>query len=238
MSDPVTFGRVDLTDMLDLHQLRPTVRLSEGVSRELVWPHVTFTAGRAGSDPGTDVIVCRGPEPALRWRAFSAAVSELARAKGVRMAVSLGGMPTPVSHRRAVRVLATATTRSLAQELEPVRLDYSGPTGAQTALQVALGSMGIPAVGLWAQVPHYLSGTVSPPAIRAVLSRLREVGGVDLDLRPLDRQVASYVTQIDEMIGARDDLSELVERLDAQLDDLATGDELVSEIEEFLREES
>jgi len=123
--------------------------------------------------------------------------------------------------------------------LEPVRLDYVGPTGAQTVLQAALAAAGIDAVGLWAQVPHYLSGTVSPPAARALLSRLREIAAIDFDLRPLDGQAAAYTTQVEETVSSRSDIAELVNQLDAQAgDEIPTGDELVSEIEEFLRGES
>lgn len=230
----VEFARIDLAEHADLQATRPTIELVDGVTREVSWPAIVFTSGRAGGD----VIVCHGPEPSLRWRVLAAEAVELAQAHGVRMLVTVGGMPTPVSHRRPVRVLATAASRSLAQEVDPVRLDYSGPTGAQTAVLVAAGAAGVPAVGLWAQVPHYLSGTVSPVATRALLSRLREVAGVEADLVPLDRESDSYTRQVEETISGRTDLVELVGRLDAQETDLPTGDELASEIEEFLRGES
>ena len=41
-------------------------------------------------------------------------------------------------------VLATASSRSVAQEVGALRADYFGPTGAQTVLQVALGEAGRP----------------------------------------------------------------------------------------------
>ena len=72
-----------------------------------------------------------------------------------------------------VPVLATATHRSLAQELAPLRPDYAGPTGLQTIVQRALGDADIPCVGLWAQVPQYVSGSPSPPAVRALLRAAR-----------------------------------------------------------------
>lgn len=228
------FARIELATHADLQATRPTIELADGVTREITWPAITFTAGRAGGD----VVVCYGPEPSLRWRVLASETVERARALDVRMLVTLGGMPAPLSHRRPIRVLATAGSRSLAQEIAPLRPDYTGPTGAQTAIQVAAGAAGIPAVGLWAQVPHYLSGTVSPVATRALLSRLRDVTGIDVDLVPLDREADNYQQQVEETVTARADLVELIERLDTQVEDLPTGDELVSEIEEFLRRES
>ncbi|HMF04876.1 MAG TPA: PAC2 family protein [Acidimicrobiia bacterium] len=229
------FGRVDLTDLVDLQQTRPSVRLVDGATREIMWPTVDLIAGRAG----VDVVLCRGPEPSLRWRAFTDELVQTAQRLGVRMMFGLGGMPTLVSHRRPVTVLTTATARSLAQEVGAWRADYTGPTGAQTALQVAFGHAGIPGVGLWAQVPHYVSATPSPPAISALLSRLREIAGIETDLSTLDDQVDEYLRRVEEGLSERPDVAEMVHNIEATEDsgEIPTGDELASEIERFLREQ-
>ncbi|HEX6313198.1 MAG TPA: PAC2 family protein [Acidimicrobiia bacterium] len=227
------FGRLELGDVVDLQQTRPTVKLVEGSTREITWPKLELIAGRAGRD----VVLCVGPEPSLRWREFTAVVVDAARRLGVDRAVMLGGMPAVVSHRRPVTVLATATSPGLAQEAGAMRTDYAGPTGAQTVLQVALGEAGVPAVGLWAQVPHYVSGNPSPPAIRALLARLREVAGVETRLGALDEQSDEWVERVESGLADRPDVAELVEAIEAGADDLPTGDELASEIERFLRDE-
>jgi hypothetical protein len=149
----------------------------------------------------------------------------------------LGGMPAVVSHRRPVTVLATATSAGLVQEVGALRTDYAGPTGAQTVLQVALGDAGVPTLGLWAQVPHYVSGNPSPPAIRALLGRLREVAGVETELGALDAQADDWVERVESGLADRPDVAELVQAIEAGADDLPTGDELASEIERFLRDE-
>jgi proteasome assembly chaperone (PAC2) family protein len=225
------FASIDLGDALDLQQLRPTVELVDGTTRHIRWPTIDLVAGRAGRD----VVLVRGPEPALRWRTFIDEMVAVAQRLQVGRAVSLGGMPAAVSHRRPLRVLATATSRSLAQELGPLRGDYEGPTGAQTILQVALGEAGVPAASLWAQVPHYLAGVASPVAARALLERLRDVAGITVDLRPLDAQVDVYVRGVEETVEERPELAEVVRLLDAQTPDLPTGEEIASEIERFLR---
>jgi len=223
------FGRVDLTDLVDLQQTRPSVH------REIAWPTIDLVAGRAGRD----VVLCRGPEPSLQWRAFSEELVQMSQRLGVSLMVGLGGMPTLVSHRRPVSVLTTATSRSLAQEVGAWRADYTGPTGAQTALQVALGDAGIPGLGLWAQVPHYVSATPSPPAISALLSRVRELAGVETDLAALDSQVDEYLRRVEEVLSERPDVAEMVRNIEASEDsgEIPSGDELASEIERFLREQ-
>jgi proteasome assembly chaperone (PAC2) family protein len=229
------FGRVDLTELVDLQQTRPTVHLVDGATRAISWPSIDLIAGRSGRD----VVLCRGPEPSLRWREFTGEVVEMAQRLGVSRMFGLGGMPALVSHRRPVSVLATATSRSIAQEVGVWRTDYTGPTGAQTALQVALGEAGIPGVGLWAQVPHYVAATPSPPAISALLSRLREFSGVETDLAPLDGQADEYLRRVEEGLSERPDVAEMVRNIEASegSGDVPTGDELASEIERFLRDQ-
>ncbi|MGH9031259.1 MAG: PAC2 family protein [Acidimicrobiia bacterium] len=227
------FGRLDLSDAVDLQQTRPTVKLVEGATREIAWPTVELVAGRAGRD----VVLCVGPEPSLRWREFTGRLVEAAERLGIERAVMLGGMPAVVSHRRPATVLATATSASVVQEAGTLRTDYTGPTGAQTVLQVALGDAGVPALGLWAQVPHYVSGNPSPPAIRALLARLRDVAGVQTELGELDAQVDDWVERVESGLAERPDVAELVQAIEAGADELPTGDELASEIERFLRDE-
>jgi proteasome assembly chaperone (PAC2) family protein len=227
------FATLDLTDLLDLQQTRPTARFVEGGLRVIDWPEVRFFAGRAGRD----VVVVHGPEPSLRWPAVAAEIVGVAQRLGAVEAATLGGMPALVTHRRPLPVLATATARSLAQEVGPLRPDYAGPTGTQTIVQHALGAAGIPCVGLWVQVPQYVSGSPSPPAARALLRRLAELHRVDLDLRALDARSEAYLQRVEEGLEARPDVKEIVDRLDRETP-RATSDELVDEIERFLRSQS
>jgi predicted ATP-grasp superfamily ATP-dependent carboligase len=232
LTSPEPVATVDLAELSDLQATRPTVRLVDGGLREIEWPSISVTAGRAGRD----VVVIEGPEPSLRWPDVARAFADFAERLGVREAYSVAGMPALASHRRPVRVLATATARSVAQEVGALREDYAGPTGFQTVLQHMLGEGGVRAVGLWAQVPQYVSASSSPAAATALLARLHELTGVTVDLRALDEQSSEWVRKIDEGLEQRPDVAQLVEQLEAQLDRaMPSGDELVSEIERFLR---
>jgi hypothetical protein len=224
------FGTIDLADHMDLQQTRPVARFVEPGERVIDWPEIAFVAGRAGRD----VVLVSGPEPSLRWPSVSAAIVEVARELQVRDACTLAGMPALVSHRRPVPVLATATHHSLAQEIAPLRPTYAGPTGLQTVVQRALGDTGIRCAGLWAQVPQYVSGSPSPPAVRALLRRLAEIGRLDLDLRPFDARCEAYTTRVDAGLATRPDVQQVVDRIDREQG--ASADDLVSEIEQFLRQ--
>jgi predicted ATP-grasp superfamily ATP-dependent carboligase len=235
MQSSRTCARFDLAEYVDLQQTRPTVSLIDGETRQVHWPTIELVAGVAGRD----VLVVSGPEPSVRWQAVVDELVAFATAVGIREAVLLGGMPAPVSHRRPVPVQATAATRSVAQEIGALRADYVGPTGIQTVLQVALGAAGIRAIGLWAQVPHYVAGTPSPPAIRALLDRLEELTRIHVDLRGLDEQIDSYLEQVETGLAERPDVASLVTQIEeaAGPEDLPSGDDLAREIERFLRDE-
>ncbi len=233
------FGRIDLGDLMDLQQTRPTVHLVDGVSREIDWPEITLVAGRLGRD----VVLVTGPEPSLRWRAVLGELVDVALQLGVSEAFTVGGIPAMASHRRPVSVLATGTDEDLVERAGAWRQDYTGPTGAQSVLQVMLGDAGVPTIALWAQVPHYLSGGASPPAIRAVLERLRDLAGLAVDLDGLDDQAESYVRRVEDGLADRPDVVEVISAIEEGEDEvdeseLPSGDELASEIERFLRDQS
>lgn len=236
LASPRQFASYDVADVVDLQQARPLVRRTEG-EREIVWPSIGAIAGHLGCD----VVVVAGPEPSLRWHAFADDVAELAQRVGVALVVGLAGMPAVVSHRRSVQVLATASDADLARQVGAVRGDYHGPTGIQTVLQVVLGESGIPGLALWAQVPHYLAAAPSPPAVVALLARLAEVSGITADLSDLDDASAAYLAQVEETLGERPDLVEMVdaiEQREADAEDvLWSGEAIAEEIERFLRDQ-
>jgi len=225
------FTTIDLTDHMDLQQTRPNAHWSDDGSRVIDWPEITFVSGNLGRD----VVIVSGPEPSLRWPSVSASIVDVARTLRVRDACTVAGMPSLVSHRRPVPVLATATHHSLAQEIAPLRMAYVGPTGLQTIVQRALGDADVRCAGLWAQVPQYVSGSPSPPAVRALLRRLAEIGRLELDLRPLDARCDAYAARVDAGLATRPEVQEVVDRIDREQG--ASPDDLVSEIELFLRQQ-
>lgn len=233
------FGKVDLSDIADLQRIRPKIQFVDGQGgverweREIIWPEITLTAGIAGRD----LIVVQGPEPAHCWQQLAIELVDLMKRLKVGLMISVGGMPAVVSRRRPVRVMATATSHEVAEKAGALRPDYEGPTGAQTAIQVACGGAGIDAVGLWAQVPHYLAGSGSPVAVRALLERLSDIAQINVDLAPLLAQADAYSEGIEEQLATRPDLAAMVASVEEQdpQDELPTGDDIASEIEQFLR---
>ena len=87
---------------------------------------------------------------------------------GVRRVIGLGAYPASSPHTRPSRLSATAATPDLASlGFTPATLDV--PAGIQAALELAHHAAGIESVGLWAQVPHYISGAHYPAASLALV---------------------------------------------------------------------
>ena len=124
---------------------------------ELTWPELAIRRVRVSE---RDLLVLAGPEPDDRWQAFRDAVVEIAHRLGVVEWISLGAIPAAVPHTRSVPILGT--TSEAGRLRGDVRPGPAGllrvPAATVSVLEMAMAEGGIPAVGYFAQVPHYVSG--------------------------------------------------------------------------------
>ena len=234
----------DADEVLDHRARRPVLHIADGVATGITWPELELRA--TVDDVGRDVLVLMGPEPDMRWHAFSRSVVELATAFGVRKAIGLGAFPAPVPHTRPVRLVATAPTSDLAADVGYVAGKIDVPAGVQAILEHDLNRAGIPAIGLWARVPHYVVSMPYPGASAALVDGLAAVGGLTLPSHELHEAAARATTRINELIAASDEHRAMVKQLETQVDQearaheldpttLPSGDELAAELERFLR---
>jgi predicted ATP-grasp superfamily ATP-dependent carboligase len=238
----------DTEPLIDQRARRPIVRLEDGVSTELTWPTIRLLAGK--DRRGADIVYLTGPEPDFAWPTFIRAVIGLAGQLGVRIVVGLGAFPAPTPHTRPVRLASTVPPEStdLAGRVGTVHGTLEVPAGVQAALEVAFGTAGVPVIGLWARVPHYVSAMPYPEASAALIEGLCAVSGTVLDTVELRTAGEVSRSQVDELIGANPDHLDMVRRLEAAIDseegtplgfsaDLPSGDEIAAELEQFLRGE-
>ncbi len=235
----------DPDEVIDYRARRPVLHIEDGVATRLTWPTLELRAGV--DDAGRDILLLVGPEPDMRWHAFEASVVELAREHGVRMAVGLGAFPAAVPHTRPVRLVATAPTPALAAEIGFVSGAIDVPAGTQAVLEQALNAAGVPAVGLWARVPHYVVSMPYPAASAALVDGLAAVGGLTLPSRDLHEAAARARGRIDGLIANSEEHTAMVAQLESQIDQveggrdaldassLPSGDEIAAELERFLR---
>ncbi|MCU4187332.1 PAC2 family protein [Acidiferrimicrobium sp. IK] len=230
--------------LIDHRARRPVLRIVNGVHSGLHWPEIRIEA--ATTRTGRSVLLLVGPEPDMRWHQFTTEVVSLAQRFGVKQVIGLGAFPAPVPHTRPVRLTATATSAELAAEVGflPVTIDV--PAGAQAALEHAFGDAGLPAVGLWARVPHYASAMPYPAAAAALLDELARLAHLELDTSALREAGQTTFDQIEQLVAASDEHAAMIRQLETQHDaeaeappasfgPLPSGDELAAELERFLR---
>jgi predicted ATP-grasp superfamily ATP-dependent carboligase len=244
-----TVATFDADVLLDHRSRRPVLHLVDGVNTGLTWPSIEVRA--AADRRGNDFLLLVGAEPDHHWHAFSRAAVDLAMELGVRMVVGLGAYPAALPHTRPSRLSATATTADLADQVGFVRGTIDVPGGVQAAIERRCAEVGMPAVGLWAQVPHYVSAMPYPPASSALLDGLRSVAGLDLESGDLVEEAAATKSRLDALVADNDEHLAMVRQLEAQYDaeegpsdtllgggqPLPSGDELAAELERFLRDE-
>jgi PAC2 family len=222
--------------LFDYRARRPTLDIIDGRLAELTWPTLTIRRSRIGE---RDLLVLSGAEPDFRWREFASAMVELVRRLGVVEWISLGAIPAAVPHTRPVPIIGTESAPGLLRA--DVRAGPQGnlrvPSAAISVLEMTLAQAGIPAVGYFAQVPHYVSGPY-PVAALALLRAVERHLGVVVAAGDLDEEARLMRSRLDLATGAEETTRAYVERLEAMVDEerLPAGDELISEIERFLRD--
>ena len=226
----------DADAIYDYRVRRPTLDIVDGRPRTLEWPALTLTATTVD---GRELLVLTGPEPDYRWRELAADVVDLAKRLGVASWASLGAIPAAVAHTRPVPILATASADGLLPS--GIRQGPDGllrvPSAALSVFELTASSSGIPAIGLFAQVPHYVS-TSYPTASIALLTALGRHLGVELPVGQLATRALERRGMLDAATAADEQTKAYVERLEALSDEsrLPEGDELIADIERFLRE--
>ncbi len=237
------FAVIDPEEFVDFQSTRPSVRLTDGLSRKIEWPEFEFYEARVPRAP-RDLILLSGPEPAMRWRTFCATVVELAEAIGVQMVVTLGALLADVPHSRPISITGMASDEQLIERLGLVPPTYEGPTGIVGVLHSACADAGLPSASLWAAVPHYVAVAPNPKGALALLRRLESLVGVTVDAEELETAAVDYDRQVSRAVELDPEVQAFVERLERAADEeesddpgpLPSGDVLAREFQRFLRQ--
>ncbi len=250
-TDSTTIASFDTDRLVDQRARRPIMHLVNGLITGLEW---STTELRAGSDTeGNDMLLLTGVEPDFEWQAFTTTALELAEDFEARMLVYLGAYPAPVPHTRPVNLAVTTSSAQLSDQLKGyVRGSLDVPAGIHTVLDVEANQIGIPAVGLWAQVPHYLSAMPYPAASLALVEGMHDLAGLSIDSGRLPSEARANRSRIDDLVNDNPEHQQMVSQLEEVVDsganeptdispqvefgDLPSGDELAAEFQEFLRE--
>jgi predicted ATP-grasp superfamily ATP-dependent carboligase len=124
----------------------------------------------------------------------------------------------------------------------------------EAVLERSFHDRGVPAIGLWVQVPHYIAAMAYPGASTALVDAVADTAGLSIPADELRDEAARLRVRLDELVAANPEHVAMVAQLEEAYDsvdpivagavvdgldatNLPTGDELAAELERFLREQ-
>ena len=228
---------IDPEDYYDFQVNRPTVTLVDGVTRRVQWPTTRMSLCRL--DGPRDVVLIRGLEPNMRWKAFCAEILDVALDLDAELLVALGALLADAPHTRPIPVTGTASDPAVATKLGLDSSRYEGPTGIVGVLHDQCVQRGLPSVSFWAAVPHYVAQPPSPKATLALLRRVEDLLDLQVPLLDLEEQARQWERQVNELAAEDSEVAEYVRSLEEREAETdlpeASGEAIAREFERYLK---
>jgi proteasome assembly chaperone (PAC2) family protein len=239
-------AEIDPEEYYDFTAVRPTVRLTEGDVRKIEWPENKIAVAPVQGADG-DLVLFQGVEPSLRWKRFTDEVIGVARELGVGTVITLGALLADVPHSRPVAITGITSDETLIERLGFEPPSYEGPTGIVGVLQRACADAGIPAVSLWASVPHYVAASPNPKVALALVRAFEGATTLAVDGAELEEAAEDYERQVTAAVASDPEVKAFVERLETAMDEvtaenppdegqLPSADTIASDFQRFLRQ--
>ena len=187
-------------------------------------------------------LLLSGPEPDAQWERLSHALIGLIGELGVRLTVSVHGIPMAVPHTRPVTLTAHATDAELVTGYRSWIDRVEVPASFTGLLEFRLGQADRRAMGFAAHVPHYLAQATFPEAALTLTRSLNAATGLAVPLAPLEKASATNLDDIAGEMQGSTEVQELVATLEQQYDTLTadqrervpSAEEIAAEFERFL----
>jgi hypothetical protein len=111
------------------------------------------------------------------------------------------------------------------------------PASAVNLVELGMAEHGVPSVGFWAHVPHYVAGPYVGGAL-ALVERVASHLGVELPVEGLIQEAIEERGRLDAVVAERPDAQAYLEKLEElpSPEAIAGGEGIAAEVERFLRE--
>lgn len=228
----------DPEEYYDFQVNRPQIRVDEEGIRDIVWPTTRISIV---SDPSLsrDLVIVRGIEPSMKWRAFASELLALADDLEVELVITLGALLADSPHSRPIPISSAGATPEVARRLGVEVSRYEGPTGIVGIVQDACARLELPALSLWAAVPHYVAQPPCPKATLALINRLEDLLEISIPLADLPEEAHAWELGVDELAREDQEVGDYVRSLEEAKDASelpeASGEAIAREFERYLR---
>ena len=209
------FAGLDPEEFYNFSELRPQVRLRDGLYREVIWPANDFYYSRAAAPP-RNLVFGVGIEPHLRWKTYAATLLDLAQQCKVNLVITLGALLADVAYSRPVRVVGFSSDPELATQLQLTPSRYEGPTGMVGVFNDACRRAGMTSLSFWANVPHYISASPNPKAALALVERLTSFLNFTIDTTELRSAATDFDAKVGRAVAENPEMAAYVRQLEAR----------------------
>ncbi|MHA2789147.1 PAC2 family protein [Corynebacterium sp. S7] len=203
-------------ELIDYRSRRPSVQMSGGEITNLEKLELDMRVVRDSA--GKSFLLLSGPEPDLRWEAFSRAVADLADKYNVSETICLYGAPMAVPHTRPVVVSGHSNDRELLGKLFTIDTKWTVPGSAQMMIERELHKRGRKVAGLTAHVPHYLAQSPYPPATYQLLQSISDVVQLEFPLKSIEHDIQRVNQQLAEQTMGSEEITHVVTQLEEYYD--------------------
>ncbi|MDR0366809.1 MAG: PAC2 family protein [Bifidobacteriaceae bacterium] len=238
-------------ELIDYRSRRPPVTFADGGWTGYSEPSLGIDL--AVDSTGQPFLLMYGPEPDLKWEAFTDAVVEIVETFDVRLTVGMHGMPSPSPHTREWRVTGPGNSQELISQVAgSPDATIQLPGSAMALTEFKLREVGREAHTFAVHVPQYLSQMPSPIATLKLMQAIENVTELDFDLSRLEGAAARQQEQIERQVEENEELAAAIKKMENVHDErieraasagaaarlgavpLPSGEELAAELEQFL----
>lgn len=215
--DPEDFYIYNFPGSMELaHLFRPYARIEDGIVQDFKEPSNTFYCAEE-----ENLVLFRGREPNMHWKAYADAVFSVADRLDVRQIYFIGSVGGLVPHTREPVFWTSMSNVSLRDALVKAGCsptNYEGPSSFSTYLMTHAVSRGIDMVSCVAGIPSYVDGR-NAKCIDAVAKKVAGFLDLHIDFSDLEAEAAEFVLGLGKVMTANSKLAEKVDQLEKFYDD-------------------
>ena len=239
-------AELDPEEFFDFGHVRPFIKLNKEGVRDLRWPSNELFYHNS-TDSSQNFIFLLATEPSLKWRTYCDAILDLVMKSGVHTVIHLGSLMDAVPHTRPLRITGSATDPETLKTLASLAIhtsNYQAPSSISSAMMERCNVKGLKFITLWGHGPHYLQTAPNLKVTHGLVQAVCQLLDVKLDLQDLKTAAATFDDEIQKSVEKDSHLKTYVQKLEEQYDqdaaalaEMPDGEEMVREVEEFLKDQ-